>query len=307
LSTGQLKYGAAIHRVGKDGEYFSTEGHFHTANERFIRFPITINMEDIFSAPKTVRTRGDLKKYYKSKIFTNQLIRLFCKYGVRNRPWKCDQCGTINPTSLKAKKFEDDININTKFYNRGVQQYFDNYNRHKQNQENIPSRTRVEENICANINNNYVPFKLAFNMDKRIFHIAYKRDKDGNTLYGAAIYNLPDGKNKGPEYNELHHFYTANQRLERYPISIYLKNTNKYNTRHSSSGEIKYWNDNLVLKFRKMIAKYGVRFRQDTDNSHRFVTKHQLDYQFAQNNKLFNKTAQKLNYELAQWQKVRTI
>ena len=99
---------------------------------------------------------------------------------------------------------------------------------------------------------------------------------------------------------------TAYERLERFP-SVFLKNTHKYAAHSSTSGEVEFWNDVVLKQFRKLIAKNGVRFRDTTRNSRKYLVTHELDYQFAQNKKNSNLRKANLDNSFSRWNSVRTI
>ena len=182
-------------------------------------------------------------------------------------------------------------------------------NRHKKNrdivsQKKSPFKRRDEFPEKKNT------FMMVFKMDKRIFHIAYKRNKwgYGYTYYGASIYRLDKSKDIGTNYSEKDHLDTAINRLNRFPIKIIIDDCRKIKTRHSDSGELPYWKNSVMIKFRKIIAKYGVRDKKFySSKSHECVTTHMLEYNLAKDTKNFNKKKQKINRQKALWNKVRTI
>ena len=298
LSNGKIKYGATIHRLGGVSEIPDNDSHFSTANERFTRFPV-VTIEK-FIIPDNVKTRSQLVNYYNSKAFQKILIKNLCKYGVRSR-------SENKTTSLKEKEFNLKHYLTKKHYNRNVQNYYDNLNRHKKNRDIVSQKERLlrrRDDFPGNKNT----FKMVFRMDKRIFHIAYARHKwgYGYTYYGASIYRLNSSKNTGANYSEKAHLDTAINRLYRFPIKVIIDDCRKMKTRHSDSGELPYWKNSVMLKFRKIIAKYGVRDRY-LGSGHKFVTTHILEYNLAKDKKNYNKKRQLINRERVLWNKVRTI
>lgn len=303
-SDGELKYGATVHKAGFVGEKPDYESHFQTATSRFTRFPVRVkNFTGNYALSESVKTRSDSTKFYNSKIFRKLLLKQFCKYGVRSRP-------IDTSSSLKLKEFNLAYSNIKKTQNRDIDNYYNLLKRHINNNPGMYS-SRHRTGVLDYRNNEKlsksIPFELKIQMDKRVFHIVYRRNNQGETLYGASIYRLIDGNKIGDEYDQELHFDTAYERLERFPVSVFLKNTHRYVTRSCTSGEIEFWNNKVIKQFRKLIAKNGVRFRDTTHNSRKFLVTHALDYQIAQNKKKTNLRKAKLDNSFSRWRQVRTI
>ena len=123
--------------------------------------------------------------------------------GVRSRP-------KDKVTSLRLKEFNLAYSNITKTQNRNIDNYYNLLKRHFNNHPDTYSsnhRTGVLDYRNNQKLIKTIPFELLIEVDKRIFHIVYRRNKLGETLYGASIYRLIDGYKIGDEYDEDLHFH----------------------------------------------------------------------------------------------------
>ena len=142
---------------------------------------------------KEVKTRGISAKFYNSKNF-KKLVKQFCKYG-RSRPRKIRLL-------WRLKEFNLVYSLSMKTQNRNIDNYC-NLLKHK-----ILTIIQIliapTENRCFDYRNNQkliktIPFELLIEVDKRIFHIVYRRNKLGETLQMEHQFRLIDGYKIGDE------------------------------------------------------------------------------------------------------------
>jgi len=266
-----IYYGASIYRGNINEKEYNNDRLFHTAFERFSRFPVTI----LIDLDTNIRTRQDLVTYFNSKTFQKFLVkRGFVTHGVRAR-------NGHNPVkSLMHKYLTQQICTHKKNLRRAISNAQTQETHFKKN-PNI--RTYEMDSFQGMILNSLMKqptHTLVFKKQKRTFHVAYKHLDSGETLYGGSIY-LPT--NGSLPYDCKAHLNTAVNRLNNCPIHITISNTHQYPTSSSTKGLLTNSNK-IVNQFRKAFLTHGVRYK-DNENSHRYITTHKIQFEFQNNKK----------------------
>jgi hypothetical protein len=283
-------------------------GNFKTTRARYDLYPVSANMK----IPVNIKTRGQIMAYFKTKKFRNNLVKLFCKHGVR---WRGNQ-----KPSLRQKEFVSRLESINKIKRRAVANYSLQKSIFKKRHNNIPlskkSGGEPGYEWTDRMNQTKLPVHtLVFIDQNRIFHIVYQRFDSGHTRYAACIHSPKyemfineDGSMDEEDwdelesmgYNETSHILTSNTRFE-YPVEIYLP-SNKLTTRSMSKklGKIDDTDYEIIRKFRKKIAKYGVRVKQGGNHS-RFITTHTNNNNHAIFKKKINKLIGEVQVKYSTW------
>ena len=299
-----LTYGACIYKHTKNSPTIPNSikrSHFNTAHIRYNNFAVST----IIIIDSLIKTRLQWNNFLIGKYFENILIKLFCKNSVR--------CRKKHITSLKEHEYNNCIMKILKNIRRVDIIYYQQRKKYISNHDNdILSRISGAEigsewtsNELLRISE--IPiFKLLFIINNRIFHISYQRLCNGKTRYGACIFH-PTSENDWNNYNEEEHFITSYNRMLRFGVEVNIPDINAPLTRLRSSGQITYWNTNIIDLFRNHIARYGVRVRTDSRHSHRFLKEHEINTKEAMKLKYLNRTLNTLYNIRSKWKKVRTI
>ena len=225
-----------------------------------------------------MRTRSDLSGYLSSRRFQKRFVNKFCLEGVRSRH---DYKDSLIEKQLRTKRCQI-----LKKRNRAVDKYCKELAKHKQQHRNDSfSRATGGEIEISNWEhiNAQQAYLVSMSTQGRIFHVAYKRDSDGEMIYGACVFHpktLEDFEN----YDMDEHYLTAMDRLEFCPVAVRIVPTHEYPTRFAESGEMIRPDEFRCL--RKKIAKYGVRV---SENGPRFIREHELKSEIGRVKKKYNR------------------
>ncbi len=315
--TGKLTYGACVYK-SNSGQKPSLSAeevkeHFNTARARFSRFPVETEWSGFPDSWKTGRrglsvtiiargrTRNQKRCFlFFSKEFKNILVKKMCQFGVRHR-------GSF-PNSLKEKEFILNLRLNDKQHNRLVNDYFKNRIK-DEDQDTYLVRKRAlkilehSPKLSPSIPIHELLIEDSGNSG-RIIHVVYRRDCQTSALeYGASIFH-PTCQEDIMAYDEDRHFETACERFDRFPVKgVYFDfPTHRYPTSEKNSGLIPYRNRKIIMNFRKLIAKYGVRIRSNPQSQLFLKTSEKLGKCCSETKKLGRKFSQ-LNQEFSAWKK----
>ena len=283
-----------------------------------------------------MRTRHSYETFFNSKTFQEELIKLFCEFSVRRRGNEL--------VSLKGKRMEQkylrtvkEINrttanqhelLNTSkaglaFMRASVQRHLEastdspSTRRFKQGciEQVIDPRSKMTDAEMSSLQQQPVHYAIyddaenwkeddvgSFNSGRRV-HVAYQRSPNGKMIYGATIFKA-NSRSDIYRYDEESHFETAATRLEKYPVSGYLPMNYSYNTRAVSTGEVPVSDATTWKKFRKCIAKYGVRRRGNTNT---FIRMHEIFTWACQDKKELRRDLSNITHDWQMWNKVRSI
>ena len=272
-----ISYGAAVKRYNGPRTRLrerAIKQHFSTAMERFKRFPVQTTIR----IPDRVRTRSDLSGYLSSRRFHKRFVNKFCQEGVRSRH---DYKDSLMDKQLRTKRCQI-----IKKRNRAVDMYNKELARHKEQHRNDSfSRAtggEIEISDWEHINAQQA-YLVSLSTQGRIFHVAYKRDSDGEMIYGACVFH-PKTREDLENYNMDEHYLTAMDRLEFCPVAVRIVPTHEYPTRFAESGEM--IRPDEFRSLRKKIAKYGVRV---SENGPRFIREHELKTEMCRVKKKYNR------------------
>jgi len=272
-----IKYGAAVKRYNGPRTRLqerTIKQHFSTAMERFERFPVQTTIR----IPDRVRTRSDLSGYLSTRRFQKRFVNKFCQEGVRSRH---DYKDSLIEKELRTKRCQI-----LKKRNRAVDKYFKELAKHMdQHKHDRFSRTTGGEIEISDMDSiqRQQAYLVSIGTQGRIFHVAYKRDSDGEMIYGACVFH-PKTREDLENYDVDEHYLTAMDRLEYSPVSVRIWPKHEYPTRFASSGEL--IRPDEFTSLRKKIAKYGVRV---SENGPRFIREHELKSEIGRVKKKYNR------------------
>ena len=334
-----VRYGATIHNATEEDELDSDmmDSHFNTSYNRYERFPVKTNTNERLSQMyRSLRTRGSYERFFNSKKFQNEMIKLFCQFSVRQRG------ETI--TSLREKEFKykylralKDVNRTTSMEEEasGVSKkgrlalrssienvlngsYMSPHTRRTKEEfldRLIDPRSRMASHVMEMLGKQPIHFAIIDDPERwmvddigeyngaRMVHIAYKRLPSGYMLYGATIFH-PKSRSDIHRYDQVAHFETALTRLENYPVQAYLPTKYTYHTRQTTSGCVQETDTAAWKDFRKCIGKYGVRCR---GSEHRFIRSHEIQTWACQDRKDIGRQLADLQESWGSWSNVRSI
>ena len=337
-----IKYGATIHRETDDSAESVSPNvkkvHFETAYARFTRFPVEAMLsENIQERIISLQTRHSYERFFNSKMFQEELIKLFCEFSIRRRGNELvslkgkqmeqkylSTVKEINRTTASQHKLLNTSKAGLAFMRACVQRQLEactdrpSTRRFTQDCINnvIDPRSKMTDAEMSSLKKQPVHYAIyddaenwvaendigSFNSGRHI-HIAYQRTPNGKMLYGATIFK-PNSRSDIYSYDEESHFDTALTRLEKYPVSAYLPMNYSYNTRSVSTGEIPVSDSKTWKKFRKCIAKYGVRRRGNTNT---FIRTHEIVTWASQDKKELRRDLTNITQDWQIWNKVRSI
>ena len=299
-----IKYGCTIYKNQGEKD-IRMENHFHTAKERFERFPVVAQVsEKIIQEMETPKTRRAKMTFFESKIFQNFLIQNFVKHGVRCREGK-ESYSSLRKKILdnrqaiinkKKKTLINKTNAEIKRAEKQRKMMIQGFKPEKKGFEKIDYQP---ENI-PQINSKLTYNMVIWQQGNRIYHVDIQHDPNtGKARYGACVFrssSLEECQN----YDREIHIDTAVDRFENFPILATLPiNYQGQNKRKMAKGEFPLNRENIQI-IKKAMCMFGSRQRNVKDN---LLKKKELIQNQSSNIKKLNRLQQVLDYDLSCYHK----
>lgn len=264
-----ITYGTTILSNNPSPSNNLIQEHQKTAHNRYTKFPVIapFNIPNQQSIQKSHITRNRFQKFINGTSFTKHLIRIFCQYGVRNRP--------SGKKFLRESEYLLSLSVLNKKLNQNRFKKESNLSKYKTTQpmQRIQLTTHQTNKISKT-----QPYYIVFYEQKRYIHVVYHRFQDGTTIYGACIF-CPNNIKDFSKYDMNLHINTAFLRMTHYPVIVNIPSSMRYSTR---STDISQYDTRAIRKLRKSIGKYGVRDRSTvfTQRTPDFLSPHIINNKF---------------------------
>jgi hypothetical protein len=306
----QIRYGSTIYK--NTGNDVSFDNHFQTANQRFLRFPVTADIsEKIINLMDANKTRQSKTIFFETKQFQNFLIQTFVKNGVRFRQGKDSYTSlrkkiidnkqaiidkkrrlVINKTQAEIRRSEKVRKIMINGFNPDVKGF-------QKIEYPLGKPSKINQKLTMNM--------VIWQEGNRIYHLDIQHNPSTNeTRYGACVFKS-NSLEECKQYDKEAHIDTAVDRFENFPVTCYLpitytngKKSSKINKR---AGEFPINKQNINI-IKKSLCIFGARKRMQEDN---FLKKIEMNNNRDSILKTLNRTQQNLDTEIASYKKANPI